>query len=72
MVLNEVKHTARQVLGSILAEEERIQEWSTDTDGRCSKGNCFENIRSPFKTAVDVNLELVKDLRTVLPQLKEN
>ena len=40
---------------------------TTDTYGRCSKGNCFENIRSPFKAAVDVNLELVKDLRTVLP-----
>lgn len=60
------------MLNALLPVDERVQERPAHTNGRRTERNRLEDIGPSLETAVDVHLQLVKDLRAVRPQLQQH
>lgn len=57
------------MLDAFLAIYERVQIRSTDTNRRCTEADGLQDVGPSFETSINVHLERIENLRTLLSQL---
>ena len=63
--------TLCEMLCAFLAMHQRVKVGSSDSDRRCSQGNCLNNVCTALESSVNVDLEFWKDLWSFESQLEE-